>query len=58
MPGQTTRYRAVALIVLGIILVVLGAYLIVAWALGGDDTGEIDPQNGQVVTSLLRLAVG
>ncbi len=46
MAEQSTRYRAVALIVLGIIVLVLAAYLVVAWAVGGDDTGDIDPQNG------------
>jgi hypothetical protein len=44
------RRRALAFVVLGIIVVVLGAYLIVSWAVGGDDTDQIDPQNGQVVT--------
>ncbi|HEU5038379.1 MAG TPA: hypothetical protein VFT70_15330 [Nocardioides sp.] len=54
MPGQTTRYRAVGLIVLGLIVLVLLAYLVVAWAVGGDDTGEIDPQNGRSAPVLLR----
>lgn len=54
MPGQTTRHRAVALVVLGIIVLVLLAYLVVARAVGGDDTGEIDPQNGDSAPALVR----
>lgn len=54
MPGQSKRQYAVAAVVIGVIVVVLGAYLIVASASGGDDTDEIDPQNGQVVVNLLR----
>ncbi|MBA2955434.1 hypothetical protein GON03_13940 [Nocardioides sp. MAH-18] len=54
MPGQSKRQYAVAAVVIGIIVVVLGAYLIVVSAQGGDDTGEIDPQNGYVVVDLLR----
>lgn len=54
MPGQSNRQYAVAAIVIGIIVVVLGAFLIVANVSGGDDTDEIDPQNGKVVTSLVR----
>jgi hypothetical protein len=53
MPGQSKRQYAVAAIVIGIIVVVLGAYLIIAGALGGDETDQIDPQNGQVVIGLL-----
>lgn len=52
MAGQSKRQYAVAAVVLGIIVVVLGAYLIIAGALGGDDTDEVDPQNGRVVTLL------
>lgn len=51
MPEQTTRYRAVALVVLGIIIVVLGIFVIIG-LISGDDTGEIDPQNGEIVTLL------
>ncbi|GAA1134500.1 hypothetical protein [Nocardioides aquiterrae] len=51
---QTSRYKAVGLVVLGIIVVVLLAYLVVAWAAGGDDTGEIDPQNGDSAPVLVR----
>jgi hypothetical protein len=51
---QSTRHRGVALVVLGIIVLVLLAYLVVAWAVGGDDTGEIDPQNGDSAPSLVR----
>jgi hypothetical protein len=53
MPGETQRYRAVALVVLGIIVVVLGAFLLIGLLLG-DDTDEVDPQNGQVVSLFLR----
>jgi hypothetical protein len=48
---QSTRYRGG---VLGIIVVALLAYLVVAWAVGGDDTGDIDPQNGDSAPSLVR----
>ena len=51
MPEQTTRYRAVALVVLGIIIVVLGIFVIIG-LISGDDTGESDPQNGEIVTLL------
>ena len=44
MPGETKRYRAVALVVLGIIVVVLGIFVLIG-VLQGDDTDEIDPQN-------------
>jgi hypothetical protein len=49
MPEQTTRYRAVALVVLGIIVLVLGIFVVIG-LVSGDDTDEIDPQNGYVVT--------
>ncbi len=49
MSEQTTRYRSVALIVLGIIVVVLAIYLVVALVAGGDDTDQIDPQNAPVI---------
>jgi hypothetical protein len=51
MPEQTTRYRAVALVVLGIIVLVLGIFVVIG-LVNGDDTDEIDPQNGYVVTLL------
>ena len=51
MPGQTTRYRSVALVVLGIVIVVLGI-LVVIGLVTGDDTGELDPQNGEIVLLL------
>ena len=54
MPGETKRYRAVALVVLGIIVVVLGIFVVIG-LLEGDDTENIDPQNGQVVTLLAGL---
>ncbi|GAB6986043.1 hypothetical protein [Nocardioides pyridinolyticus] len=54
MPVETKRYRAVALVVLGIIVVVLGIFVLIG-LLEGDDTDEIDPQNGQVVTLFLGL---
>lgn len=44
MPGETKRYRAVALVVLGIIVVVLGIFVLIG-VLEGDDTDEVDPQN-------------
>ena len=44
MPGETKRYRAVALVVLGIIVVVLGIFILIG-VLEGDETDEIDPQN-------------
>ena len=54
MPGETKRYRAVALVVIGIIVVVLGTFLLIGLLLG-DDTDEVDPQNGEVVTLLPAL---
>jgi hypothetical protein len=51
MPGQTTRYRAVGLVVLGIIVIVLGIFVIIG-LISGDDTDDIDPQNGDVITML------
>lgn len=51
MADQSSHPRAlvVALVVLGVIVVGLGAFLIIG-AVQGDDTENIDPQNGQVVT--------
>jgi hypothetical protein len=46
-----TRRRALLFVVLGI-LVVLGVLLLVGTILG-DDTDQIDPQNGKVATFLL-----
>jgi hypothetical protein len=46
------RRRAVFLVVLGVVIVALGAMLLIG-ILRGDDTGEIDPQNGEVVTHFL-----
>lgn len=57
MPGETKRYRAVALVVLGIIVVVLGIFVLIG-VLEGDETDEIDPQNGEVVTQLFRGPLG
>lgn len=51
MPEQTTRYRSVALIVLGIIVVVLGTFVLIG-LLTGDETDQIDPQNGEIITLL------
>ena len=48
------RRGALMLVVLGIIVLVVVAYLVVAWAAGGDDTGEIDPQNGDSAPALVR----
>jgi hypothetical protein len=47
-----TRRLALTLVVLGI-LAVLGAFLLIGTLLG-DETDQIDPQNGEVVTVLLR----
>ena len=49
MDQQTTRYRTVALVVLGVIIVAVAMYFVVAAINGGDDTDQLDPQNGQVV---------
>jgi hypothetical protein len=51
------RRRALLLVVIGIIVVVLGTFLLIGVLLG-DDTDEIDPQNndgtnGQVITPFL-----
>lgn len=46
MPGETKRYRAIALVVLGIIALVVSAYLVIGLVLG-DDTDEVDPQNNE-----------
>jgi len=45
------RRLALALVVLGI-LVLLGVMLLIGSILG-DDTDQIDPQNGEIVTGLL-----
>lgn len=45
---DTSRRRAVVLVVLGVIVVGLGAMLVVG-LVQGDDTEHIDPPNGQVV---------
>lgn len=50
MPGETNRYRAVALVVIGIIVVVLGIFVVIGLLLG-DDTDEVDPQNDDDATS-------
>jgi hypothetical protein len=49
-PTSRPRAIAVALIVLAVIAVGLGAFLLIG-SLQGDDT-DIDEQNGQVVTLL------
>jgi hypothetical protein len=50
MPDQSaTRRRAVVLIVLGVIVAALGAMLLIG-VLEGDETDQVDPQNGQVLT--------
>ena len=54
MPGESNRQYAVALVVVGIIVVVLGAFLVVAWAVGGDDTDEVDPQNAPALAMLTQ----
>jgi len=46
------RRRALLLVVLGI-LAVLAVLLLIGTVLG-DDTGEIDPQNGKVSTTFVR----
>jgi hypothetical protein len=45
---ETSRRRAVVLVVFGVIVVGLGAMLIIG-LVQGDDTEHIDPQNGQVI---------
>jgi hypothetical protein len=45
---ETSRRRAVVLVVFGVIVVGLGAMLIIG-LVQGDDTENIDPQNGQVI---------
>jgi hypothetical protein len=45
---ETSRTRAIALVVFGVIVVGLGAMLIIGLVLG-DDTEHIDPQNGKVI---------
>lgn len=57
MPGETNRYRAVALVVIGIIVVVLGIFVVIGLLLG-DDTDEVDPQNNDDATSAPVLAPG
>ena len=47
-----TRRIALTLVVVGI-LVVLAVMLLIGRILG-DDTDQIDPQNGEIVTGLLR----
>jgi multisubunit Na+/H+ antiporter MnhC subunit len=53
MAKDTPNPRALvlALVVIGIVVVVLGAFLLIG-LLEDDETNEIDPQNGQVVTLL------
>ncbi len=48
MPGQSNRQYVVAAIVIGILVVVLGAFLLIG-AIQGDDTGEVDPQNSSLI---------
>ncbi|WP_155993000.1 hypothetical protein [Nocardioides sp. URHA0020] len=50
--SNRTRRIGLLLVVVGII-VVLGVMLLVG-SLLGDDTDEIDPQNGEVATLFLR----
>jgi hypothetical protein len=45
------RRGVLLLVVLGIIVVVLGAFLLIG-VLSGDDTGQIDPQNGDSAPAL------
>jgi hypothetical protein len=46
-----TRRRALLLVVLGILTVL--AVLLLVGTLLGDDTDQIDPQNGKVATAFL-----
>ncbi|MFC5494655.1 hypothetical protein [Nocardioides caricicola] len=48
MALQSSRPLAVALVVLAVIVVGLGAFLLIG--LLQDDKTDIDPQNGEVVT--------
>jgi hypothetical protein len=45
---ETSRPRAIVLVVFGVIVVGLGAMLTIGLVLG-DDTEQIDPQNGKVI---------
>ena len=45
---EASRRRAVVLVVLGVIVVGLGAMLLIG-LIQGDDTEQIDPHNGQVI---------
>lgn len=45
---ETSRRRAVVLVIFGVIVVGLGAMLIIG-LVQGDDTEHIDPQNGKVI---------
>lgn len=46
------RRRALTFVVLGIIVVVLGIILLIG-VLKGDDTGDINPQNGDSAPALV-----
>jgi hypothetical protein len=54
--SQTTRYRAIALVVLGI-LVVLAIFVVVALLNGGDDTDQIDPQNNDDSAPMIGVSL-
>jgi hypothetical protein len=45
------RRKAVIIVVLAIAIIVLGTFVLIG-VLEGDNTDQIDPQNGEVVTLL------
>ena len=52
MDTREGRRGVLMLVVLGILIVVLGAFLLIG-VLSGDDTGQIDPQNGDSAPVLI-----
>ena len=50
-PGESRRL-VLFVVIIGIIVVVLGVFLLIG-VLSGDDTGEIDPQNGHTASQLV-----
>ena len=57
MVGESKRYRAVALVVIGVIVVVLGIFVLIG-VLEGDETDEIDPQNNDDASSAPAFSPG
>ena len=50
-PGESRRL-VLFVVIIGIIVVVLGVFLLIG-VLSGGDTGEIDPQNGHTASQLV-----